>query len=664
MTPFSFFQYIRIDHHFYRSQPIFLEWNLASMNKSSFLNDAVNFVTAFILGTISLHGILYFLITDVGDAYGDSFGPTTGFVLMYAILPLATVAVWRYGYSHKLLLKYFDTSHRVFKRCARLERWAFRSVWASFACFSIHIVSWLHFAHPLHRLEYVAYALAVASMVLFATVLGLITGQKTHPSPTKKSGELETPMASVLGNARIEFVLLLVAWVLCASYLGFAFGSAAIEHAETHAKHSHKQTAEHSEIHSNDHCWLHGILPEPDDLRANFQDEQSKLASLSLQHDFIKGPLLHAAIVGPVATTDASTSNIAASGLVDTKRPPKAVLRLLQQLDGGCCGDTASTASNTDAAQVPAALMQLFQQINTTCGTQPGTLESLVSAYAEDAADSTTAPAALLAVLHQLDSTCAAGQGMVDSLVKASTLSAMAPTPPTALILLLEELTLACRADAIITDTETERWQAQLDAYMFEATEQEMLYSWIHNHENKLAILMHEQENMLASDLLEILQDAQVFYVLLLLSLLFFAVMYWLVLNISSKRAEQSESDDDVSPELEFIKLYIMLAVVLFAPLLKPLEVGDIEFNKPLWTVGQGTLESVAAPDDSEKAKDAIDQQQLLEAMERQNQQLINALKKLHPAHPPTEDTEPTDWEEVKESISNIEREIKNSKRK
>ena len=37
-----------------------------------------------------------------------------------------------------------------------------------------------------------------------------------------------------------------------------------------------------------------------------------------------------------------------------------------------------------------------------------------------------------------------------------------------------------------------------------------------------------------------------------------------------------------------------MLVVVLFAPVLKPLEKGDIQFNKPLWTVGSG---SIAQPD-------------------------------------------------------------------
>ena len=135
--------------------------------------------------------------------------------------------VWRYGYSHKLLLKYIDQSHPVFKRCLRLERWAYRYLLLSFCCFSIHILAWLMCNVSVNWLEFVAYALAGMGLLHFLYIVVLVFVRKTHELPNAENGKRVSATANLLGNARTEFWMLLVAWVLCSAYLLSTFWGAA-----------------------------------------------------------------------------------------------------------------------------------------------------------------------------------------------------------------------------------------------------------------------------------------------------------------------------------------------------------------------------------------------------------------------------------------------------
>ena len=77
------------------------------MNQSSFFKDAGTFFIAFIVGTVSLHGMLFYLVTDATSFFsGNNLAPLLIFLVLYAAIPFVLFVFRRKIFGDRLLHNY------------------------------------------------------------------------------------------------------------------------------------------------------------------------------------------------------------------------------------------------------------------------------------------------------------------------------------------------------------------------------------------------------------------------------------------------------------------------------------------------------------------------------------------------------------------------------
>jgi hypothetical protein len=119
------------------------------------------------------------------------------------------------------------------------------------------------------------------------------------------------------------------------------------------------------------------------------------------------------------------------------------------------------------------------------------------------------------------------------------------------------------------------------------------LLNWIYRSDHKIELLIEYQKKSIADSLYFVLVKAQTYFIILFLVLTLVGILYWYIVNKENiLHFHLSNTKEEAEPlrELEFVKLYITIILVLMVPIIKPLEVKDIQFESPFWNISPQSL--------------------------------------------------------------------------
>lgn len=126
------------------------------MNQSSFFKDAGTFFIAFIIGTVSLHGMLFYLVTDATSFFSgnNNLLPLLLILVVYAAVPFALFIFRRKIFGDRLLHNYriknnltnsnaqddIDKERKeILEYVFRLEKWAYWVIGVGIVLFTIYM---------------------------------------------------------------------------------------------------------------------------------------------------------------------------------------------------------------------------------------------------------------------------------------------------------------------------------------------------------------------------------------------------------------------------------------------------------------------------------------------------------------------------------------------
>lgn len=201
------------------------------MGEDNFLKQAGGFIIAFLLGSVTLHGLLYYLVTDAGDLFNGSNGapfPLFAFLLVYSALPLLILSVWRYRFVSKRLLDVYATEDANVKAFKRYEHWLMAMLWLGMVVFNCYMGLWLFHNNniePLYIISFVAGIFSIILIVLVLLSLSRIKSKDVDTDTTTKNDEtsIETKKAF-----RTEFIVLCLGWLVLLLFVSKVFN----EHAD------------------------------------------------------------------------------------------------------------------------------------------------------------------------------------------------------------------------------------------------------------------------------------------------------------------------------------------------------------------------------------------------------------------------------------------------
>ncbi|MCF6360063.1 MAG: hypothetical protein L3J29_04795 [Cyclobacteriaceae bacterium] len=187
------------------------------MNNTGFLRQAGAFLLTFILGTLSMHGILNYLVSDAGDLLNDgNFVPIIIFLIAYAVTPLAILAIWRYCYIHRQVKKHFNLNSSFISWFFRIELASGTFLLLAVIIYSIYIVNFFALNDDYDPL------LKVAIWITFAGLIGIIALKilvlwvnfRHQEAILLKKPCKHSPEYSAIKNSRIEIILLITLWIV------------------------------------------------------------------------------------------------------------------------------------------------------------------------------------------------------------------------------------------------------------------------------------------------------------------------------------------------------------------------------------------------------------------------------------------------------------------
>jgi hypothetical protein len=187
------------------------------MNNTGFLKEAGAFLLTFILGTLSMHGILNYLITDAGNLItkGENTLPVISFLILYAAIPVLVVAIWRYWYSHRKISKYFDSNNKFIGRYFVVEKVvgvAIISALVIYSIYAIRLFAYNHDVDPLLQIAIWLLVLALVGILLIGTMLINEYIVSTGALKLKRPDKHSTIYPSVR-HSFIEIILILLLWL-------------------------------------------------------------------------------------------------------------------------------------------------------------------------------------------------------------------------------------------------------------------------------------------------------------------------------------------------------------------------------------------------------------------------------------------------------------------
>ena len=209
------------------------------MGENSFLKDGGAFLIAFLLGSVSLHGMLFFLVNDANDLFlndteSDSLFPLLTFIILYAFLPIASIFIWRYFLKHEKIKELFDKKPQAYKKFKALELSSIVAIVISWISFVIYNRLWLRKAETPGYYEnfywgafiflFIGFILLIISSVFLSRInfsknpKGDPNAQKSQNKQTKKKeGPDDQKGHDEEANTNekqfgIEFILVLIGW--------------------------------------------------------------------------------------------------------------------------------------------------------------------------------------------------------------------------------------------------------------------------------------------------------------------------------------------------------------------------------------------------------------------------------------------------------------------
>ncbi len=192
------------------------------MNNQGFLKDAGGFLLAFVVGSVSMHGILYYLITDAGDflSSGNSFWPIEVFLIVYAAFPIITLLVWRYMYSHSQVTKHVDKSSTFYKRYKWIEISSFIALALGVICYWFFVITLFNDNVSNKFLEYAIY-LSIAGLLGFIALFVLLIIERWRPTGALKLYKPieNNPNYHKFKNAYNEFYMLMGLWIIATTVI-------------------------------------------------------------------------------------------------------------------------------------------------------------------------------------------------------------------------------------------------------------------------------------------------------------------------------------------------------------------------------------------------------------------------------------------------------------
>jgi len=195
------------------------------MNNQGFLKDAGGFLLAFVVGTLSMHGILYYLITDASDLLGggDSFWPIVLFLIVYAAFPLIIFIVWRYGYSHSQVTKHINTKWAFYKRYSNIEKWAFITLAISIGCYCVYVIALFLFNEDLDGLLKFSVRFQFIGLLGFLYLLVLLIKERFKPTGALvlNKPKRNNPFYHTVKNGYNEFYMLVFIWAIFFGYFTY-----------------------------------------------------------------------------------------------------------------------------------------------------------------------------------------------------------------------------------------------------------------------------------------------------------------------------------------------------------------------------------------------------------------------------------------------------------
>jgi len=188
------------------------------MNNQGFLKEAGGFLLAFVLGSVGMHGILYYLITDAGDLLGGVvfFLPIVLFLIGYGIFPLLILFLWRYRYSHTQVIKHIDKSSTFYPKYAKVEKVAFIILGIGLLSYIVFLITAFYFNYVINPLLWTAIGLTTVVIIGLVWLFVLLKIEKKSPTGALKLYKpvKTNPNHYKFKNAYIEFCSLIILWVI------------------------------------------------------------------------------------------------------------------------------------------------------------------------------------------------------------------------------------------------------------------------------------------------------------------------------------------------------------------------------------------------------------------------------------------------------------------
>ena len=206
------------------------------MGDKNFIKDSGAFIVAFLLGSVTLHGMLYYLITDANDLFSsnNSLLPLLLFIAIYAAFPFGALAVWRHFFvSDKIFRpfqkkdedKYILIDENV-KLLKRFEKIIAITLGISLVFFVLYLILWLLFGkefevfYTMAVLGSIISLLAIVPVLFILKKIKLAEGADTITNTTNDAEAIE-----IRKSFNLEFIIGTAGWFILVAYIISAFWS-------------------------------------------------------------------------------------------------------------------------------------------------------------------------------------------------------------------------------------------------------------------------------------------------------------------------------------------------------------------------------------------------------------------------------------------------------